>query len=853
MKKEVIKSNKHIYIIKSIYTAMFVLLTTISIFTFNSIDVHAANEKVLIDHKHDSSCLKKICGFEQGQCIMGGDCSLPMYAGGHFCQFHSHSDSCYGIRCGYQTEFQLEAPDTGLYLIEVWGGSGGGADNKCAASAIGGNGGYAKGTVSVNKGQKLNCIIGVEGKFKSGKQSVANGEKNESYGETGGQTLVKLGSTTLLYAEGGKGGYTYCWHVPNADGGKNGDSGTGVIVSNSLTNTYKSSGSNSGHGKLKITYVHSHSYTSTVTKAATCTAKGVRTYSCSCGHKYTQDIAALGHSPSGWKTDATQHWKVCTRTGCGVITTAKTNHTYGSWVTDTAATCTKAGSKHRNCTVCSYKQTGSISALGHAWPSDWAYANNSNITSGLAYKNCTRCSTRLDSKWLNRIRVRYQKADGTYGSYSNEVNDYYYSGNTISWSRAADGTYKYAGTSWTSTKAAKSQDITVYRNSYTLSLKEGTGISSVSGAGSKLAGASVTIDATVKPGYTWKNWTGTFTATTKKHTFNMPTNDVTLTANATANTYYVDYAKGLTNNAGTTPKTTHTFDQDVTLASNGFTGRTYNLYFDANKPKNGHGQTTSSVLTNLPDTQSGNLTFNKWSVSATYNSGDYAANTNLGKMNFETTNGATAHATALWNNKTLSWGNPSLVGYTFTGWYYDDNTKVNTNNSNNKVIVYPDDKEAYSNTIYAHWSPNTNTPYKVEHWIQKVTDSFKSDSDPKEYELFETENFTGTTDTLVTPAVKQYNGCIAPTVQTVNIAGDGSTVVKYYYTRIKITLDINAEYLGKYYPTNTPSKFDVYVNDIIVATQVRDYYSDQILYGSTWDVRNINPDAGKHYYGVDVN
>ena len=39
-----------------------------------------------------------------------------------------------------------------------------------------------------------------------------------------------------------------------------------------------------------------HSYTSSVTKAATCTATGVRTYTCACGYSYTEEIAATGHS-----------------------------------------------------------------------------------------------------------------------------------------------------------------------------------------------------------------------------------------------------------------------------------------------------------------------------------------------------------------------------------------------------------------------------------------------------------------------------------------------------------------------------------------------------------------------------
>lgn len=40
---------------------------------------------------------------------------------------------------------------------------------------------------------------------------------------------------------------------------------------------------------------HKHSYQSTVTKKATCTEKGVRTYTCSCGDSYTEEIAATGH------------------------------------------------------------------------------------------------------------------------------------------------------------------------------------------------------------------------------------------------------------------------------------------------------------------------------------------------------------------------------------------------------------------------------------------------------------------------------------------------------------------------------------------------------------------------------
>lgn len=40
---------------------------------------------------------------------------------------------------------------------------------------------------------------------------------------------------------------------------------------------------------------HVHSYTSSVTTAATCTTAGVRTYTCSCGDSYTEEIPTTGH------------------------------------------------------------------------------------------------------------------------------------------------------------------------------------------------------------------------------------------------------------------------------------------------------------------------------------------------------------------------------------------------------------------------------------------------------------------------------------------------------------------------------------------------------------------------------
>ena len=76
---------------------------------------------------------------------------------------------------------------------------------------------------------------------------------------------------------------------------------------------------------------------------------------------------------------------------------------------------------------------------------------------------------------------------------------------------------------------------------YTLTVKKGTGIASVSGSGSYAAGTKVTVKATVSSGYKWSKWTSSNTSllagsTSQTYTFTMPKGNVTLTASAVSST-----------------------------------------------------------------------------------------------------------------------------------------------------------------------------------------------------------------------------------------------------------------------------------------------------------------------------
>lgn len=84
---------------------------------------------------------------------------------------------------------------------------------------------------------------------------------------------------------------------------------------------------------------------------ATCTTPKT----CSvCG---TTEGDALGHTEgTEWKSDADNHWHVCTAAGCGVtIESSKAAHDF-KWVTDKEATATEKGSKHEECSVCGYRK-----------------------------------------------------------------------------------------------------------------------------------------------------------------------------------------------------------------------------------------------------------------------------------------------------------------------------------------------------------------------------------------------------------------------------------------------------------------------------------------------------------------
>ncbi len=130
----------------------------------------------------------------------------------------------------------------------------------------------------------------------------------------------------------------------------------------------------------------------------------------------------------------------------------------------------------------------------------------------------------------------------------------------------------------------------------------------------------------------------------------------------------------------------------------------------------------------------------------------------------ETSNGTYTNGSVIFGSA-ITTPEPSKKGYTFAGWN----------------VTVPATMPAKNLTIKAKWQAATDTPYKVEHYKQKLDGTYNKKAS-------ETETFTGTTNEEVTPEVKTYKGFISPVTKTVKIKADGTRVVKYYYERNSYTL-----------------------------------------------------------------
>ena len=105
---------------------------------------------------------------------------------------------------------------------------------------------------------------------------------------------------------------------------------------------------------------------------------------------------------------------------------------------------------------------------------------------------------------------------------------------------------------------------------------------------------------------------------------------------------------------------------------------------------------------------------------------------------------------------------PARPGYVFNGWFTEAGAAADF------AAI------AENTTLVAGWKAG-NASYTVIHFLENADDNGYSSKD--------IETRTGATGSQTAAAAKSYTGFTAQTITQATIAGDGSTIVKVYYTR----------------------------------------------------------------------
>ena len=141
-----------------------------------------------------------------------------------------------------------------------------------------------------------------------------------------------------------------------------------------------------------------------ITKAATCTAAGTKTYTCTrckktrtetieaTGHKAVKDAAVAATCETAGKTEGS-HCSVCNTVIKAQTTTAALGHSWDNGKVTKAATCTATGTKTYTCTRCKKTRTETIAATGHKAVKDAAVAATCETTGKTEGSHCSVCNT----------------------------------------------------------------------------------------------------------------------------------------------------------------------------------------------------------------------------------------------------------------------------------------------------------------------------------------------------------------------------------------------------------------------------------------------------------------------------
>ena len=571
----------------------------------------------------------------------------------------------------------------------------------------------------------------------------------------------------------------------------------------------------------KFSHVHQDAdWMVTSTVAATEDTNGRVTYTCSvCGATKTEKIDKLPHVhvySQDWETTATHHWHECAKDG---YKSGYEEHTFDNGRITKPATEEETGTMLYTCTVCGYEKTETIERLPHVhvYSQDWETSathhwhecakdgdksgyEEHTFDGGVSTKDateyeygkmkytCTKCGYFYEETTpklvIDRSGAEIVTAKGftmteNAGNISlSNTTEVYSFINQITVSDYATwviSTDIYGmNTVVTKTIPLNVGDNTVYllvssgdgnnislytmtvrrRPIYTVTFETngGTTVGSQNVEETYLA----TEPTTTRAGYTFAGWDYDFTRPILKNE--------TITASWTVNTdtaYKVDYyLQNLEDDAYTLQETSNLTGTTDTTANAEI--KTYE-HFTYNE--------SASTIT-------GNIDGNGGRVLRVY----YMRDTYAYSITNENVKGGTIDCTVNGTYKydtTIELSANVNVGYDFVGWYVGD-TRISENAEYSFSLQQ-------ATAVTAKWYAYENIAYKAEYYLQNLEDD--------EYTLQETSNLTGTTDTTANAEIKTYKHFTynaGVSLITGNIDGNGSRVLKVYYTRDKYSVRISA-------------------------------------------------------------
>ena len=314
-----------------------------------------------------------------------------------------------------------------------------------------------------------------------------------------------------------------------------------------------------------------------------------------------------------------------------------------------------------------------------------------------------------------------------------------------------------------------------YNVSYVYSGQVPAGAPAVPATAAHTYGSTVTVSqAPVEvPGYVFSGWAplDTELAVTADGRFTMPAHDVVLRGVFTPGTatpykieHYLEKLDGSGYDLADTENKTGTTGEEAVALPKYYEGFTYDSANAANVVSGTIAASGDLVLKLHYDR-------NEYEVTYAY-AGDIPA----------AAPAAPATVTYKYGQEVTVAADASATGYTFEGW-----ESLSTSATAGQKFIMP----AHAVAFVGEWDANDNTPYKVEYYLESLTDGV--------YDLNAAASYSAsaTTGSSVEASVKTFPGFTynaAASTVTGTVAPDGSLVLKLYYDRN--TYSVTYEYDG---------------------------------------------------------